>query len=376
MVMISRHTSSSTSVNAWCLALDLAGAVVITASLQLQWSVPRGWPTCDSSCVIKGVFAEDVWHQESALASPITNSSRAVCFADSRSNLMAGRIANGWELTKQSWAVLMADKKLMFFPMISSAACLLVLASFAVPLALSLDWKAITSGSNHNLNIQIHNPVYYALLFAFYFVNYFLVVFFNSALVACVHEQFRGGTPSVGFGLSAAASRLPQILMWSLVSATVGVILQMIADRSKLVGEIVASLLGAGWTIATYFAVPVLVVEKVGPFQVFSRSVELLKKSWGESLVANWGIGLIGFIAAFLAAIPMVLGFALAASQKSPASLVVGIVLSVILWLMIGLVSSTMKVIVTTALYNYAAGGAAPGPFDGELLQGAFKAKA
>ncbi len=201
---------------------------------------------------------------------------------------MAGRIANGWELARQSWSVLLADKKLLVFPLISSLACMLVLASFALPVAFNIDWHALAASKGQQVNVQFNNPTYYALLFAFYFANYFVVVFFNAALVACVREQFRGGNPSIGFGLSAAASRLPQILLWALLSATVGMILQMIAERSKLVGQIIVSLLGAAWSIATYFAVPVLVVEKVGPFQVFSRSVSLLKKSWGEAIVANF----------------------------------------------------------------------------------------
>jgi hypothetical protein len=41
----------------------------------------------------------------------------------------------------------------------------------------------------------------------------------------------------------------------------------------------------------------------------------------------------------------------------------------------VALISSTMRVIVTTALYEYAANGAAPGPFDPQLLQSAFRTK-
>ncbi len=288
---------------------------------------------------------------------------------------MAGRIANGWELAKQSWSVLLADKKLLVFPLISSIACMLVLASFAIPLALNIDWHALANSKGQQVNVQFNNPTYYALLFAFYFVNYFVVVFFNAALVACVREQFRGGAPSVSFGLSAAASRLPQILLWALLSATVGMILQMIAERSKLVGQIIVSLLGAAWSIATYFAVPVLVVEKVGPFQVFSRSVFLLKKSWGEAIVANFGIGLFVFLAFLLAALPLVVGIVLTASSQSPIPAILGGLITFAAWIVLGLISSTLKVIVTTALYEYAANGAAPGPFSGELLQAAFRPK-
>jgi hypothetical protein len=288
---------------------------------------------------------------------------------------MAGRIANGWELARQSWSVLLADKKLLVFPLISSIACMLVLASFALPIAFNIDWHALANSQGQQVNAQFNNPTYYALLFAFYFANYFVVIFFNAALVACVREQFRGGTPSIGFGLSAAATRLPQILLWALLSATVGMILQMIAERSKLVGQIIVSLLGAAWSIATYFAVPVLVVEKVGPFQVFSRSVSLLKKSWGEAIVANFGIGLFIFLGFLIAALPLAAGIALAVNSQSAIPAIIGGLISLAAWMILALISSTLQVIVTTALYEYAANGAAPGPFSGELLQAAFRPK-
>jgi hypothetical protein len=285
-----------------------------------------------------------------------------------------GRISNGWDLARQSWAVLMADKKLLVFPVVSSVVCLVVVASFLVPIAVTVDWNEVANSNQQNANVKFQ-PAYYAVLFAMYLVNYFVMIYFNSALVACVHEQFRGGTPSVGFGFSEAGKRLPQIFMWALVSATVGVILQIIADRAKLVGAIVARLIGAAWTIATYFAVPVLVVEKVGPFQVFSRSVALLKKTWGEGLVANVGIGLFAFLAFLLAAIPMVAGIVLSAGSQSAVPAVVGGAISVVLWMGVGLVTSTLRVILTTAIYEYAATGTAPGAFDGTVLQSAFRRK-
>jgi hypothetical protein len=287
---------------------------------------------------------------------------------------MAGRIANGWNLAKQSCAVLAADKKLLIFPAISSIACLIVLASFLLPIAFAIDWEAVKNSNGPQVTAKL-TPAYYALLFAMYLVNYFVIIFFNSALVACVNEHFRGGTPSVSFGFSAALNRLPQIFMWALVSATVGIILQMIAERSKLVGAIIARLLGAAWTIATYFAVPILVIEKAGPVDVFKRSVELLKKTWGESIVGNVGIGLFVFLAFLVATIPAIAGIVLCAPSHSPMPAIVGGAITVVLWIIVGLVSSTLRVILTTAIYQYASNGAAPSGFDGEALQGAFRPK-
>ena len=89
---------------------------------------------------------------------------------------MFERIATGWRLTQQSFAVLRAEKSLLIFPFVSGIACLLVMASFAIPL-----WM---SGAIEHLDKQDGRPEIglagYALLFAFYFANYFVIVFFNS----------------------------------------------------------------------------------------------------------------------------------------------------------------------------------------------------
>src|SRR5262249_39867725 len=132
---------------------------------------------------------------------------------------------------------------------------------------------------------------------------YFVIIFFNAALVSCALMRFNGVEPTLGDGLRAASLRLPQILLWALVSATVGMILKAIENSSEKVGQFISGILGMVWTVITYFVVPVLVVEKTGPFAAISRSTSILKKTWGESLVG--GIGITLFI--FLLALPGIL---------------------------------------------------------------------
>jgi hypothetical protein len=70
------------------------------------------------------------------------------------------------------------------------------------------------------------------VLFAFYFINYFVIIFFNTAIVACATIRMRGGNPTVGDGLQASGARLFEIAGWALVSASVGLVLRMIEERS------------------------------------------------------------------------------------------------------------------------------------------------
>lgn len=280
---------------------------------------------------------------------------------------MFSRITNGLDLARASWEVLKLDKEMLLFPLLSGLACLVVLASFAVPLMGSDYLQTITQ------NEQVpQDPVFWVLLFCFYFANYFVIVFFNVALVSCAMIRFEGGDPTVADGLRGAFARLPQIIAWALLSATVGVILKAIESRSSKAGKIASALLGMAWGISTYFVVPVLVVERVGPFEAIKRSLSILRKTWGEALVSNVGIGLVVFLAILVCCVPGVLGGIAAASYNTPAYLIGGAAVTIVLIILVSLISSVLNVVVVAALYHYASTGSAPRQFEDGALRQAF----
>ncbi|MGA9780085.1 MAG: DUF6159 family protein [Limisphaerales bacterium] len=261
-------------------------------------------------------------------------------------------------------AVLKQDKSLLVFPLISGICCLLLLASFAVPIYTTGHWQP----PGHDATTQ-RQAAYYGTLFAFYVCNYFIVVFFNAAIVACAASRMGGGNPTIGDGLRAAASRLPVIAGWALVSATVGLVLRIIEDRSEKIGQIVAGLLGMAWTVVSFLVVPILVVENKGPIAALQDSTALLKKTWGEQLVSNFSFGLIFF----LLAIPAIGLIILGAAAGSAAVLVVCVGLAVIYLIVLALVQSALQAIFQTALYLYARDGQVPPGFHAEVLGTALK---
>lgn len=286
---------------------------------------------------------------------------------------MFARISFGWELVVQSFRVLREDKRLIVFPLLSGIACMVVLASFVLPL-----WGTPPAKLILNERHLPKDPLSYVLLFLFYFANYFVIVFFNSALVACAIGRFRGNSPTIGDGLRVAATRLPQIIAWALLSATIGLILKVIESFSERFGEIVSGLLGMAWSIVTYLVVPVLVMEKANPMEAVKRSTSLVKKTWGEALTAHCSSGLIFFVIFLVALLPLGLFVALAAfgfANGHPILGAVAIVATVIVVTLIGLVSSALDTILLASLYLYAAEGTVPGQFDAELLEGAFRPK-
>ena len=128
---------------------------------------------------------------------------------------MFAKIGNGWELMKSSIQVLRLDAGLFLFPFLSAIA----LRVGGGQLRVASVFLGRIDPQQREPQQVTHNPVAYVVLFAFYFCNYFVIIFFNSALISCAIIRFKGGTPTVSDGFQAAVARLPQILAWSLVSA-------------------------------------------------------------------------------------------------------------------------------------------------------------
>jgi hypothetical protein len=282
---------------------------------------------------------------------------------------MFERISNGFSLAGSTWRVLTRDKHLIAFPIVSGFMFLLVMVSFAVPLATLVDWNAFQQQMQKNNNKP---PVWiYAVSFAFYFCTYFVIIFCNSALISCALLRFNGENPRLADGFKMAMARLPQIFAWALVSATVGVLLKALESAHEKVGEIVSMLLGAAWSIMTFFVVPVLVVEKVGPVTAVGRSLSLLRKTWGEALVGNMGLNFIMFLLFIPVILVFLVGIVVLAKGLVPVGIAV-LVVAGILFLLHMAISSALSTIFLAALYQYAADDRVPEGFDRRAIEGAF----
>jgi hypothetical protein len=276
---------------------------------------------------------------------------------------MFEKFSRSWGLVKASASVLRADKELMLFPILSSLATLVVLATFALP-AFTLKLFAGES--------QVLAAIFG---FVFYFCQYSVIVFFNSALVAAATIRLEGGDPTFSDGIRAAKARLPAILGYAAIAATVGVLLQALKNRdNNIIVRLIGSGLGMAWTLATFLVVPVLVNRDIGPVDALKESVVLLKKTWGENAIGNVGIG-----AAFglITTVVVLLGIAATflAWQASVTAAIVVAVLFVIGVLVLGVTQSALSGIYSAALYRYAVSQQAPAEFRGMALESAFAPK-
>jgi hypothetical protein len=270
-----------------------------------------------------------------------------------------GTLSRTWELTKQSFAVLSADTEILLFPVMSTIAAILAGASFLVPLYQSGALEALHQGAAGTNT--------YIVLFLWYYVNYFVIIFFNSALVACANIRLSGGDPTVRDGLRIASGRLGRIAAWALVAATVGLILRSLEGRSRRLGRLVISLLGLSWTLITYLIIPVIMLEDRSIFDSISRSTELFRRNWGEQVSGGLGFGLLFFLLAIPGILMGALGFSI-----HPA---LGVSLALPYFLILATVAAAVKGIFTVALYRYATQGEVPSAFSTNLVQGAFEGR-
>ena len=279
-----------------------------------------------------------------------------------------------WEITKTSVSVLMQDKELLLFPILAAVFSLIFLIIMIFPFI-------ITSIVNAFFGEALGTILEYVAVFILYLGFAFIATFFNVCAVYTIKKRFEGGNAGFFESLKFAISKIHLIFAWSIVSATVGLVLNIlnnVAEKLGPIGEIVmkfvVSLLGGVWGIITIFVVPAMVYDNVGPLAAIKSSVETLKKTWGESLIRYVGLGLaqavvmIGvFVIGLIISIVLLLVLPLLG--------IIVFILLLVLLVLIALVFSLLNTIFNTALFVYAKTGTVPSGYNSEVLKSAFKQK-
>lgn len=273
---------------------------------------------------------------------------------------MFATIERSWGLLAESVSVLMREKRLLWFPLLSTISTIVVSLSFLLPIygLAALGQPAAPEAVKQN------DSNTFAIWFSFYFVNYFITIFFNAALVAAAERSLEGDEATVSAGLRAAASRVGRIAYWALLATTVAMLLALVRRRAGVAGRAAAGFLGIAWSLVTYFVVPVIVFEDRPVWQAIDRSMTLCRQGWGEAATGGVGFGAIWL----LLSIPAILLMYAGALSHSTLSLAGGL----LYLLLLATVASTTKGIFTAALYRYAAHAQAPNWFANDLLSSAF----
>ncbi len=254
---------------------------------------------------------------------------------------IVSRWSNGWKIAINSWSVLKENRQLILFPILSGISMLLVILSFVAIVFASAGWDIDTVRDIRGQSTLVN----YLIVFVFYVINYFVVVFFNTALVHCTHIYFSGEKPTIRRGLQFSLSRIGVILSWAVFAGTVGTVLRLLQDNLGSLGKIVTGLIGIVWSVTTFFVVPVIAYEELGPIAAFKRSASLMREKWGESLGASFSFGLIQLAALFgVLLVAFLLGWAI-----HP---IAGIIVGALGIFAVVVIVSAVKTIFISAVYH------------------------
>ena len=273
-------------------------------------------------------------------------------------------------LVRESLNVLKRDKELSWFPVLSgiaSLAALIVFVGAVFFVVMGGDIQTYTQFSNTNEQLNANG---YLILFVYYLLVFFIANYFLAGMYTIVHARFIGKDLSLSEGIANANKHVGRIFVWSLISATVGIVLRIISDKSRIIGKIVAAVFGAAWGILTYFSLPSLVIGERTIKESFKESASVIRKTWGETIIVNFGVGLFFGLITF-AVIAVMVGIALLVPVME-IFILLG-VLFVIYIVVLSIISSTLSSIVKCALYEYATTGNVPQGFTPELIRGAVK---
>ncbi len=292
-------------------------------------------------------------------------------------------------LLGHSLRVIAKDKKLLVFPALSLLSGLFVLLVFFAPALLEptgLGWSqaqhwsalarrladAVPFSSRHHASPL--TAIAAARFVVFYFVAMFVTTFVNVAFYHEIMRALAGGRVSVRTGLAFAGSRLRSILVWTLFAASVGLVLQLLAERLGWVGRFILRLVGLSWSAAAVFVIPVIIREESpNPLRLLKISAATVKKSWGDSVIGFVGIPFVMSMILVLAVFGVELAFRIA-SGWSYFFVCEMSAITLILLIGVPLVRSA-DAIFRCALYVYATEGVVPEAYTAELMDTAWSVK-
>lgn len=272
--------------------------------------------------------------------------------------MLFGRLSRGWALTKASLHVLRLDTEILVLPVLSGVLMVLLAAGVFLPLVLGV----VSGGVEPSL------PLFAGAFLLVYFLGYFVVIFFNAAVVAMASIRFDGGDPVVRDGLRASRENWVLILKWALVAATVGLVLRMLRgaarERYGWLGDLLVGGLEVAWSALIYFVVPLLVYRKMGPMKAMKESASLIRRTWGETLAGEVSMGLVFFALGAVGFLALVA----APFLGSGLGVIVIAVGVLVYWIILAVVYTAAQGILTAALYKYATTGQVPQGFDRSTL--------
>lgn len=277
----------------------------------------------------------------------------------------------GGQLLSAAWSVISKDKELVALPVLSSIFAMIA----CLPFLGAAYWIARPHGQSAPAGVYTLSII---IMFFGTWAATTVSVFFQVALVSAVFERVEGGDPTIGSALAAAWRDIGRIIQWAFVASVVAFIIQLIKRRAGgVAGEILGTLAGIAWAVASLFVVPIIVAQGLGPIDAVKESAALIGRTWGKALRAGLRFGITQFLVMLVPFAVLLMGLGLVISG-STATVIGGgalIAIGILGFVCVGVFFSALGTALNAMLYRYAVGLPVPG-IDEDLLANAFKVKA
>ena len=274
------------------------------------------------------------------------------------------------KLTRASWRVIKLNKEILGAGAIGLLVGLVIIGLYVAALIFG-DSVFFTNSEDYTPTIW-----FYLLTLLVMFVSYIALNFYAGAISHAAFRRFEGENPTFSESIGAARARIPGLINFSALQATIGLVLNILEERLPIAGKIAVWLTGATWGVASMFAIPLIMdKDERNPITAVKLSARTFLSIWKESAFIGLSLGLIG-IAAFV--ILALASGALIVIAVMMSSLIIGVIAGGLFLLglfALSIVTQSLQTVVMTAAYYYSSRGKMPAGFDEELIRSMFRPK-
>ncbi|WMT51312.1 MAG: DUF6159 family protein [Ferroplasma sp.] len=269
---------------------------------------------------------------------------------------------NGWHLASQVRKSISRNRKLYIYPLLSGIVSVVVFGLTFFILILE------TPASGYS---------YYYYIVGI-FVAYVLVYFFATLIIMAMMISYRSvkadNPLTTREAFSSTKKYIGKAFQWAILYSVLLMILRAIESRVRGIGGIIIASIGSfAITVATFFAVPVILDYDTGPINAIKISVDTIKSHFGDTFGGVIYIDLYtliftggGFLLLIISAILLGAGIPLIVIAIIAAIAVIMIILGIIL-------NFTYMNIFKLILFDYVNGRTLPDGIDENLLNSSIK---
>jgi hypothetical protein len=293
-----------------------------------------------------------------------------------------GAWSNSRHLTKQTWGVVKSNPYMLLFPAVGAViAALLVLVVAGIGLGiLGLTGTVDQVASSGEVEDSPAIIVGIIVLAVAAYLGTLSVQVCMAGLVKTADEELQGRDSSFGEGLAEAFRHLPALLGWAAIQTLVGWLLSAIRGNGNSGSGVldlarvgIAAIAQVAWSVVSFFVLPLIVLRGMGAISAVKESFGMVRATWGTQIAGGVRLGFFVVLLGLLPGIAAIIGGGFLMVTDYAAVGIPLAALGVIVVVLAQVLISALRAVFAVALFHFAEGGTAIGPYSTVDLQSAVR---